>query len=106
MKIPKEREKEIKKSVDENDLIKNNEINDNQLLLNKTGKQNTKHHSHFDSGGFNKLKNGIVNKKDSIQITVMKWVSLLYVIITILLVVYEYNLSNNSYKNLIQFHSF
>ena len=103
LKIPKEREKEIKKSVDENDLIKNNEINDNQLLLNKTGKQNTKHHSHFDSGGFNKLKNGIVNKKDSIQITVMKWVSLLYVIITILLVVYEYNLSNNSYKNLIQY---
>ena len=105
LKIPKEREREreIKKGVDENDLIKNNEINDNQFLINKSSKQNSKHQTHFDSGGFNKLKNGIVNKKDSIQITIMKWVSLLYVIVTVLLVIYEYQTSNKSYKNLIQY---
>ena len=33
----------------------------------------------------------------------MKWVSLLYVIVTIILVVYEFNFSNSQYKNLVQY---
>ena len=99
-----ERDKEIKKVLNENIVNQNNDNKDNQLLFpNKTNKQNTKHQTHLDSGGFNKLKNGIVNKKDSIQITVMKWVSLLYVIVTIILVVYEFNFSNSQYKNLVQY---
>jgi len=33
----------------------------------------------------------------------MKWVSLLYVIVTIVLVVYDYNFTNDSYKSLVQY---
>ena len=99
VKIPKE--KEIKKGNIEANLNPNEDINDNQLFHNKTN--TNKHQMHFDSSGFNKLKDGIVNKKDSIQITIMKWVSLFYVIVTILLAIYEYDFSNNSFKNLVQY---
>ena len=98
LKIPKEIE--IKKGNIEANLNPNEDIKDNQLFHNKNI---NKHQTHFDSGGFNKLKDGIVNKKDSIQITIMKWVSLLYVIVTIVLVVYEYNFTNDSYKSLVQY---
>ena len=105
LRIPNEREKEIKKGNLENNLLPNNNENkDNQFGINKPNKQNnSKHQTLFDSAGFNKLKNSIVNKKDSIQIILMKWVSLLYVIIAVLLVIYEYDYVNDSYKNLIQY---
>ena len=99
LKIPKE--KEIKKGNIEVNMNPNEDIKENQFIFKKPN--TNKPPTNFDSGGFNKLKDGIVNKKDSIQITIMKWVSLLYVIITIFLVVYEYNFSNNSYKNLVQY---
>ena len=103
-KIPMEKEKENKKVTNDNAINQNNENKDNQLFPNKTNRvNNLKHQTHLDSGGFNKLKNGIVNKKDSIQITIMKWVSLLYVIVTVVLVIYEYNISNDLYKNLVQY---
>ena len=102
LKIPQD--KKIKKGNDENDMNPKSDNKDNQLFHNKFNKQNTlKHQPYFDSGGFNKLKNGIVKKKDSFQITIMKWVSLFYFIITVLLVIYEYLFSNNVYKNLVQY---
>ena len=102
LKIPNN--KKIKKGNSENNMNPNINKKDNYLFQNKLNKENTlKHQNYFDFGGFNKLKNGIVNKKDSIQITIMKWVSLLYIITTVLLVIYEYNYTNNSYSNLVEY---
>ena len=57
----------------------------------------------IDSAGFNKLKNGIISKKDSIQIIFMKYVSFFFVVITVLLVIYDYSSSNKLYYNLVQY---
>ena len=96
-------DKDNKKGPGENNMNPNTDNKDNikHMIDNKLNRENSlKAQTHFDSGGFNKLKNGIVNKKDSIQITVMKWVSLFYVIIIVLLVYYENDYSNNLYVNL------
>ena len=52
---------------------------------------------------FTRLKNSILNKKDSIQITVMKLVSLLFVIIVIILVIYDYIFLKDLYSNLVEY---
>ena len=99
-------DKDNKKGPGENNMNPNTDNKDNikHMIDNKLNRENSlKAQTHFDSGGFNKLKNGIVNKKDSIQITVMKWVSLFYVIIIVLLVYYEYDYSNNLYVNLVEY---
>jgi len=57
LKIPNDRE--IKKGNIDANLNTNEDIKDNQLFYNKNNIN--KHQTHFDSGGFNKLKDGIVN---------------------------------------------
>mgnify|MGYP006873009655 CR=1 FL=1 len=96
----------INAKYDENNF-KNNEENQKEkenMFNNKMTRINTlRSQMNVDSAGFNKLKNGIINKKDSVQITFMKYVSLLFVIITVILVVYDYTSSNKLYSNLVQF---
>ena len=111
----KENKKRIKLKVNFPREIKKitNDKNQNNLNLNTKDKlektndlknvNTLKNQVYFDSAGFNKLKNGIVNKKDSIQIIIMKWVCLLYVIVTIILVIYEHYVTNDLFVDLIQY---
>ena len=57
----------------------------------------------IDLARFNKLKEEILNTKDSIQITFMKITSFLFVIVTIILVIYDYLFINKLYSNLVQY---
>ena len=117
---PKETKKVIKLKVPVNKLIKSSNLikeenkQDNQNNINDKGENNINENRvtrtntlreqlNIDSAGFNKLKNGIVNKKDSIQIIFMKYVSLIFVIITVFLVVYDYSSSNKLYLELVQY---
>ena len=82
----------------------NKKDKDNNAYKNKMAKiNNIKNQVNIDSAGFNKLKNGIINKKDSLQITFMKYVSLVFVIITVILVIYDKSYSNKRYSNLVQY---
>ena len=110
LKIPVNKQIKNTKCInDKNDEnnFKNNEENQKEkenILNNKMARINTlRSQMNVDSAGFNKLKNGIINKKDSVQITFMKYVSLLFVIITMALVIYDYTSSNKLYSNLVQF---
>jgi hypothetical protein len=79
------------------------DININENGRNKIPKINNKNQMNIDSAGFNKLKNGIINKKDSIQISFMKYVSAIFVIITFCLVIYNKSFSINRYSKLVQY---
>lgn len=110
LKIPVNKQIKNTKCInDKNDEnnFKNNEENPKEkenMYNNKMARINTlRSQMNVDSAGFNKLKNGIINKKDSVQITFMKYVSFLFVIITVILVVYDYTSSNKLYSNLVQF---
>ena len=110
LKIPVNKEIKNKKCIDDKNAennFNNNEENQNgkeNMFNNKMARINTlRSQMNVDSAGFNKLKNGIINKKDSVQITFMKYVSILFVIITVVLVVYDYTSSNKLYSNLVQF---
>ena len=85
----------------------NNNVSDkdeNLIYENKMPRSNTlREQLNIDSAGFNKLKNGIINKKDSIQIIFMKYVSLIFVIITVILAIYDYSSSNKLYLDLVQY---
>ena len=87
-----------------NNIEDNHKERDNNIYGNKMSRINTlRNQMNVDSAGFNNLKNGIINKKDSIQITFMKYVSFLFVVITVFLVVYDYSSSNKLYSNLVQY---
>ena len=110
LKIPVNKQIKNTKCInDKNDEnnFKNNEENQKEkenMFNNKMSRINTlRSQMNVDSAGFNKLKNGIINKKDSVQITFMKYVSFLFVIITVILVIYDYTSSNKLYSNLVQF---
>ncbi len=91
------------------DSNKNNKLENNKNNIRDDGGNkipkinNIKNQINIDSAGFNKLKDGIINKKDSIQISFMKVVSLIFVIITISLVIYNKSFSIRRYSELVQY---
>ena len=99
----------LKEKNEDNNLLENNNKDnnyekENNLYGNKMPRVKTlREQINIDSAGFNKLKNGIINKKDSIQIIFMKYVSFIFVVITVILVVYDYLASNKLYSNLVQY---
>ena len=96
-------QKEINNQVEQNNndeninLFGNNINNSKKNLLGK--KEN------FDIVGFKRFKAHILSKKDSIQITIMKLVSFLFVVIIIFLVIYDYLCSKSLYSNLVEYLS-
>ena len=104
-----ERNKRIHKSKflsEENmqkDFVMNNMKNDEANKRASRTNTLTSQKTHLDSAGFNKLKNYIVNKKDSIQIILMKFTSVIFVIVTVALAIYDYMSSMDSNYNLSQY---
>ena len=99
----KEEENEVKSNNNEED--KKNE-NTNYLYKNQMNYSRVdsfENRQDIDLARFNKLKEEILNTKDSIQITFMKITSFLFVIITVILVVYDYLFVNKLYSNLVQY---
>ena len=79
----------------------NNKINENNInFLKQTYFENKENSESVD---FALLKNEILNKKDSIQITIMKIVSFLFVIIVIILAIYDYFFCIKLYSNLVEY---
>ena len=110
LKIPVNKQIKNEKCIDEKEDLQNNIIDENiaekekNLNTNELTKTNTiREQINVDSAGFNKLKNGIINKKDSIQIIFMKYVSFIFVVIIVVLVFYDYFSSNKLYSNLVQY---
>ena len=90
--------------IDNTNNKENNKEKENNLYGNKITKVNSiREQINIDSAGFNKLKNGIISKKDSIQIIFMKYVSFIFVVITVILVIYDYSSSNKLYSDLVQY---
>ena len=98
--------KEIKIENEEN-MINNNDENMNLFENNLNNAKNNliDRKENLDIIGFNRFKAHILNKKDSIQIIIMKLVSLLFVIIIVILAVYDYLFSNNLYSGLVEYLS-
>ena len=114
LKIPLK--KEIKNEIgqkdkdEENNIINNNNEEKKENLeniyenhLDYSRAYSFEHKENIDSVLFNKLKEEILNKKDSIQIIIMKIVSFSFVIIIIIFVIYDYLFSNKLYSNLVQY---
>ena len=94
----------INEKKEDNDVNNDNNLDKDNIYQNKISKTNTlREQMNIDSTGFNKLKNGIINKKDSIQIIFMKYVSFIFVVITVILVFYDYLSSNKLYSELVQY---
>lgn len=115
-----EKKKKIKLRIQMNEEIKNgnsfkdinkdinklnyNEGKPNVVLENKINYLNTLDNKQIiESVEFNRFKNEILNKKDSVQITIMKILSFLFVILMICFVIYDYLYSNNLYSNLVEY---
>ena len=99
----KENENEVKSKNNEEDK-KNENLNNlykNQINYNRV--DSFENGQDIDISRFNKLKEEILNTKDSIQITFMKITSFLFVIITVVLVVYDYLFVNKLYSGLVQY---
>jgi hypothetical protein len=113
MKLKIAKKKEIKNNnldKDKNgDNNKNNNYIDDYILFenntNSTKKYTFEHKEKIDFTKFNRLKNEILNKKDSFQIKIMKYVSLFYIIIIVALIIYDYLFSNDLYKDLVEYLS-
>jgi hypothetical protein len=82
---------------------KNKDNNDNEDDINNLLDSKINYHNNnlIESAGFNKFKNAILNKKDSIQITFMKSMIFTFVIVIFCFVIYDYLYSNNLCNNLI-----
>ena len=82
---------------------KNKDNNDNEYDVNNMNdnKINYNNNDLIESAGFNKFKNAILNKKDSIQITFMKSMIFTFVIVIFCFVIYDYLYSNNLCNNLV-----
>ena len=93
-------------NIEDNKINEHNNYNekDNNLYGNKLSKVNSlREQISIDPAGFNKIKNGIIEKKDSIQIIIMKYVSFFFVVITVILAIYDYSFSNKLYSDLVQY---
>ena len=115
-----EKKKQIKLRIQMNKEIKNinnfkdikkdiNKLNynggkANNVLENKINYLNTLDNKQIiESVEINRFKNEILNKKDSIQIIIMKITSFLFVILMVCFVIYDYLFSNKLYSNLVEY---
>ena len=99
----KEEENEIKNSNNEEEKNYENINNLYKNQINYSIVNSFENRQDIDLARFNKLKEEILETKDSIQITFMKISSFLFVIITVILIVYDYLYVNKLYSNLVQY---
>ena len=105
VKIPLNKKIENDNDIQEN-TEHNKEVNNiNNINLNENNKIDYLEHKENSSEFilFGRLKLNIINKRDSIQIIIMKVVSILFVVVVIILVIYDYLFTMNLYKNLVQY---
>ena len=99
-----DKEKNLETINNVNNFIDNN--NNNNVFendINPSKKYTFEQKDKIDFSKFNRLKHEILNKKDSLQITVMKYVSLFFIIIIVVLVIYDYLFSKELYSNLVEY---
>ena len=108
----------IKNKKANNNNIKADNTNDNKLIENSKDvnlnqinfSQPTSNSSSIlskvnkESNEFHKLKNEIINKKDFINIKLIKYNFLIYLIIIICLIAYDYYMTKKKIKSLVKFH--
>ena len=114
----------LKETINENNIIKDNEINisdtdeDNK---NKSSLNNNKNkiikisnpsipssiitQSNGESAELNKLKNEIKNKTDFFYIKLMKYINFFYILIILILIIYDYYSNNRNLNAMIEFLS-
>jgi len=99
----KDEENEVKTNNDEEEKKNENINNLYKNQINYSRVDSFENRQDIDLARFNKLKEEILNTKDSIQITFMKITSFSFVIITVILVIYDYLFVNRLYSNLVQY---
>ena len=103
--------KEINLNEEEKTRVKNNFINssenNNQINDNNFSKPSSPSslvtQSSADSAEFNKLKNEIINKSDSFYVKLMKYLSLFYIIMNVMLIFYDSTYINIMTNKMIEF---
>ena len=87
----------------ENEKNEGKEIEENDEEKNMDKKNNSDSEKTQANGGIDKLKMDIVNRKDSIQIKMMKYLTLIFWIGTIFFFIYDSQLSKNKFNKLSTF---
>ena len=84
--------------------IKSNNINKNQINFSQpSNHENIFTQSNPESAEFNKLKNEIINKNDSFYVKLMKILSSIFIIITIVLIIIDYIYTRIAVNSIIEF---